>query len=200
MIKNLLLLFFSITVLNGGLAYAQSKKEIIEKLNHQADSLKKALSSKTETIKQLELKVSKLQSTVEANKDTVDNLEAKMDSINKSFAGKATAIDSLTTELTKVRTVFEYFKAEERRLSAKNESLILEISSLKQKLGEPDSTMAKGTSLAKDAVVVKDAVIAKDVVVKDAAVAKDAVVAKEEKPAEIPVKPAVIEPVKSGQK
>ena len=106
MIKNLLLLFFSITVLNGGLAYAQSKKEIIEKLNHQADSLKKALSSKTETIKQLELKVSKLQSTVEANKDTVDNLEAKMDSINKSFAGKATAIDSLTTELTKVRTVF----------------------------------------------------------------------------------------------
>ena len=65
----------------------------------------------------------------------------------------------------------------------KNESLILEISSLKQKLGEPDPTVAKDTAIAKDTTV-----------------AKDAAVAKEEKTAEVPVKPAVAEEVKSGQK
>jgi len=151
--KNLLMLAFAIAALGAGSLRAQSKKEVIEKFTHEADSLKKALASKSTAVQQQEIKIAKLEGTVEANNQTIKRLESRSDSLNKVSLSKTDAIiDSLKADISKLKIVFEYFKSEGRTMTAKNEMLQRELAAIKQKLGITD-TLAQEAKLVKEASV-----------------------------------------------
>ncbi len=126
-------LVFSIMGLTAVSANAQSKKEVIEKMTVQIDSLQKDLVKKTANIHALEVKLAKLEGSMEVSTDLVKRLEAKSDSLTLKLVTKTNSVDSLNSEIKKLNTTIIELKSSGDTLLAKNEALQKEIDLSKEK-------------------------------------------------------------------
>jgi len=126
-------LVFSLLGFAFGNATAQSRKEAVEKMTVQIDSLQKLLAAKTENFQQMEVKLARLQGTVDANNGIVKLLQNKSDSLILLLNSRKNIVDSLNNELSKLNTVITYLKSEGKTLSSKNEVLQQELDALKPK-------------------------------------------------------------------
>ncbi|KAA8476117.1 hypothetical protein BDE36_3055 [Arcticibacter tournemirensis] len=141
-----LFLIMGVAVIAMSAASAQSKKQMIEILTLKADSLQKALSAKSESFHQLEIKQARLEGATEAHNEVIKRLESKADSLTALLMSKDTTIQSLTTKISALRNVVDVLKAQEKEWSTQNEVLQTELAAFKQKGGVPEA-------IAKDAAV-----------------------------------------------
>ncbi|WP_207533318.1 hypothetical protein [Desertivirga arenae] len=127
-------LVFPILGLTAVTANAQSKKEVIEKMTVQVDSLQKDLARKTANIHELEVKVAKLEGSMEVSGGLVKRLEAKSDSLTLKLISKTNSVDSLNSEIKKLNATIGELKSSGDTLLANNEALKKEIELAKEKV------------------------------------------------------------------
>src|SRR5690349_21363943 len=112
--------------------YAQTRKEVIESLTAQSDSLNKLLKSKTESLHKLELTLAKLEGASEANKSMFQLYNSRTDSLSKSLTKKDSLINHLKDQLTQLKTSLDKLKESQTEMTSKNEALQAELDTYKQ--------------------------------------------------------------------
>lgn len=116
---------------------AQSKKERIEILTVETDSLKRTLSAKNDSIHKLEVKLAKFEGAAEAHNEVIKRLESKSDSLKEALAVKSTSVETQTAEITKLNTEIAGLKASEKEWTLQNEALLAELKTYKQNTEAP---------------------------------------------------------------
>ena len=111
---------------------AQSRKEVIESLTRQADSLNKLLQDKSDSLRKVEIKLAKMEGAAEANQVFFNQYQNKTDSLSKSLAAKDSLINNLNSQVTKLKASIYEFEESKKEMASKNETLQAELNTYKQ--------------------------------------------------------------------
>ncbi|MDO3625504.1 hypothetical protein [Mucilaginibacter sp. BT774] len=129
-------------------AFAQSKKEKIQALTKKVDSLEKVLSVKNESVVQLQIKLAKLEGTKEAHDEVIKRLENKSDSLKELLITKNLTVESQASKIAQLNKDLSVLQAQQKEWTSKNDTLTIELNSLKQKPADSSATAVK--DLVKD--------------------------------------------------
>lgn len=127
---------------------AQSKKEVIQQLNRKADSLQRVLLIREDNIHQLEVKLARIEGAAEVNNGLIKRTESKADSLAQALMARNATIESQKAEIAKLSEEVTGFKNQEKELSTKNEALMAELKTVKDKTTEVAAVPVKETKTA----------------------------------------------------
>ncbi|WP_426669624.1 hypothetical protein ACPPVU_25835 [Mucilaginibacter sp. McL0603] len=140
---KLVILVIGVVISGMTSVYAQSKKERIEILTRKTDSLEKALSVKNESLVQLEIKLAKLEGTTDTHNEEIKRLENKADSLKEALIVRNMTIESQGSKITQLNKDINGLQAQQKEWTSKNDSLTVELNSLKQRPGDAGVTTVK---------------------------------------------------------
>jgi chromosome segregation ATPase len=112
---------------------AQSKKEIIQLLTRQVDSLQKVLEVKSGALQQLEVKLARLEGAAEVNNGLVNRMENKADSLRDALLTRNAIIETQKAQIAKLTTDVNSYQEQQKDWTTKNEAMAAELKTLKDK-------------------------------------------------------------------
>lgn len=138
-------------------AFAQSKKEKIEALSKKVDSLQKVLSVKNESLVQIEVKLAKMEGTRDAHDEEIKRLENITDSLKDALITRNMTIESQATKIAQLNKDLNGLQAEQKEWASKNDTLVAELNSMKQKPNDaPVGSVKDSVQATKPARVLKE--------------------------------------------
>jgi chromosome segregation ATPase len=140
--RRLVVLLFTIAVFGATSVHGQSKKEQIEMLKQQVDSLQRALAMKSESMVQLEVKVARIEGATDAHKEEIKRLESKSDSLKDALMSSSARLESQAAKIKQLNSDITGLQAEQKDWASKNEALNAELNTLKQTPADTTATAA----------------------------------------------------------
>ncbi|MBS7564306.1 hypothetical protein KHS38_07800 [Mucilaginibacter sp. Bleaf8] len=151
MAKGRLMMAFAVLACCGlASVKAQSKKEVIQLLSKQVDSLQKALHAREESTHQLEVKLARIEGAAEVNSGLIKRMESKTDSLREALIARNGIIENQKAQLAKLTADVSRLQNQEKEWSTKNEALLAELKTFKDK-AEPAIAAAKEAKVVAEA-------------------------------------------------
>ena len=137
---KLVILIICMAMIGLTSAFAQSKKEKIEDLTKKVDSLQKSLSVKNESLVQTQIKLAKLEGTRDTHNEEIQRLENKADSLKEALITKNMTVESQASKIAQLNKDRIGFQAQQKEWTSKNDTLVAQLNSLKQKPSDAGAT------------------------------------------------------------
>jgi chromosome segregation ATPase len=144
---KLIILIIALAASGITAAHAQSRKEKIELLTKKVDSLEKAVSAKSESLQQLQVKLARMEGAADVHTEEIKRLENKSDSLRSALIGKTMAVDAQAAKITELSAQITELQAQGKDLASKNDALTAELKTFKSK-PEDTNTTGKDNKLA----------------------------------------------------
>lgn len=141
--EKLVIVMICMAMFGFSSTFAQSKKEKIEDLTKKVDSLQKSLFAKNESLVQTQIKLAKLEGTRDTHNEEIQRLENKADSLKEALITKNMTVESQASKIAQLNKDLTGFQAQQKEWTSKNDTLVAQLNSLKQKPNDAVATTVK---------------------------------------------------------